>query len=121
METIRFAVMIDVTQLPRIRRVADWLDDQKATRDVRKLQEKYAPLTAEAEKQKNLDERDRLLSEWSIESDLVLHPSMDAKASASPRRREAVSPNFLRFPDSAHGPTTVSVSARSVDMGEQES
>src|SRR6266704_5404539 len=98
METIRkwFAVMTDVTQLPRIRRIADWLDDQKATRGVRKLQEKYAPLIAEAEKQKNLDERDRLLSEWSIESDLVLYPSMDAKANASPQRRETTESLFPR-------------------------
>jgi len=89
METIRkwFAAMTDVapmglfvTQLRRIRRVADWLDDQKATRDVRKLQEKYAPLIAEAERQKNLEERDRLLSEWSIESDLVLHPIYGRKS-----------------------------------------
>jgi hypothetical protein len=61
-------------QLRRIRLVADWLDDRQATRDIRKLRETYAPLVAEAEKQKNWNERDRLLEEQHLESNVILHP-----------------------------------------------
>jgi hypothetical protein len=61
-------------QLRRIRLAADWLDDRQATRDIRRLREKYAPLVAEAEKQKNRNERDRLLAEQSLESTFILHP-----------------------------------------------
>src|SRR6266849_2038929 len=61
-------------QLRRIRLVADWLDDRQATRDIRRLRGRYAPLVAEDEKQKNWDERDRLLAEQSLESTFILHP-----------------------------------------------
>ncbi len=46
-------------QLRRIRLVADWLDDRQATLDIHKLRERYAPLVAEAEKQKDWNERKR--------------------------------------------------------------
>jgi hypothetical protein len=61
-------------QARRMQFVADWLDDQAATRQVRELREKYAPLVATAEQDKDWDERERLLSEWGHESDVVLHP-----------------------------------------------
>lgn len=59
--------------LRQIRRVADWLQDQAATRELRNLRQKYSPLVAKAEQQKNWDERDRLLADWSSESDVILH------------------------------------------------
>jgi hypothetical protein len=66
-------------QVRRIQYVADWLDDQAATRQARKLQETYAPLVAKAEKDKDWDARDGLLSEWSLESNLVLDPVYERK------------------------------------------
>lgn len=58
----------------RIRLVADWLEDQEATRQVRKLQEKYAPLVAQAEKEQDWNTQQSLLSEWDFDSDAVLDP-----------------------------------------------
>ncbi len=61
-------------QLRRIRLVADWLDDRQATLDIHKLRERYAPLVAEAEKQKDWNERNKLLEEQHFDSNLILHP-----------------------------------------------
>jgi hypothetical protein len=58
----------------RIQFMADWIDDQAATWQARKLRERYAPLVAKAETDKDWNERDRLLSEWGYESDSVLDP-----------------------------------------------
>jgi hypothetical protein len=66
-------------QVRRIQYVTDWLDDQAATRQARKLQETYAPLVAKAEKDKDWDARDGLLSEWSLESNLVVDPVYERK------------------------------------------
>jgi hypothetical protein len=67
-------------QIRRVTAVADWLDDNKANRDIHELREKYEPQVTEAEKTKNRDERERLMSEWGFERDLVLHPVHARKA-----------------------------------------
>jgi hypothetical protein len=51
-------------QARRIQFLAEWLDDQAATRQVRELRERYAPLVATAEQDKDWNERERLLSDW---------------------------------------------------------
>ena len=45
-----------------------------AQRKARELRESYAPLVANAEKDKDWQGRDGLLSQWSSESDLLLRP-----------------------------------------------
>jgi len=67
-------------QLRRIQFIADWLDDRAATRQARELRESYAPLVAKAEKDRDWDARDGLLSQWSSESDLLLDPVYERKA-----------------------------------------
>lgn len=67
-------------QLRRIRAVADWLDDKKANRDIHELREKYEPQLTEAEKTKNREERETLMSQWGFERDLVLDPVHARKA-----------------------------------------
>jgi hypothetical protein len=66
-------------QLRRIQFIADRLDDRAATRQARELRENYAPLVAKAEKDKDWDARDGLLSQWSSESDLLLDPVYERK------------------------------------------
>jgi hypothetical protein len=76
-------------QARRIQFIADWLDDQTATQQARKLRESYAPLVAKAENDKEWSERDRLLSEWAFDSDAVLDPVYERKGerlSAKARR-----------------------------------
>jgi hypothetical protein len=63
-----------------IQRVADWLDDHKATRQERKLRVKFAPMVAAAERAKEWGKRDGLVSEWQFESDAVLDPLYARKA-----------------------------------------
>jgi hypothetical protein len=58
----------------KVQRIADWLDDLQATRDNRRLNERYSLLVSEAEKKKDVSERDCLVQEWELESDFVLHP-----------------------------------------------
>jgi hypothetical protein len=60
--------------LRKIERISDWLDEREASRADRKLREHYAPLVEQAENAKDWDARNQLLSEWSFESDSVLHP-----------------------------------------------
>jgi hypothetical protein len=54
--------------------IADWLDDREASSDARRLRQRFAPLVAAAEKKKDWTERDRVLSDWGTERDLVLDP-----------------------------------------------
>jgi hypothetical protein len=60
--------------------LGDWIDDRTATRQIQELQEKYAPLVTKAEKHKDWDERERILTDWAFESDSVLHPLYARKA-----------------------------------------
>ena len=69
-----------IRQLPVISAISDRLDDWKANRQVRSYRKFYAPKIAEAEKAKNWVERDSLLGEWQLESDLILDPVYARKA-----------------------------------------
>lgn len=65
--------------LRRIQRIADWLDDREATQKAKKNSQLYSPLIAEAEKKKDFEERDRLISEGSFERDAALDPVYQRK------------------------------------------
>jgi hypothetical protein len=60
--------------LLKFRVVSDWLDDRKARRQLRRLNEEYALLVKQAEGKKDWDEHGRLLAEWGFEEDSILHP-----------------------------------------------
>jgi hypothetical protein len=66
--------------LRSIQRIADWLDDRKATRQVRKVNEDFAPKVAAAKKEQKWEERDQLLSDWQFETDAALDPLYARKA-----------------------------------------
>jgi hypothetical protein len=64
--------------LRTIQVLADWFDDYTAKRQDRMLRHFYAPKVAE--KAKDWDPYQQLLSEWNFESDTVLHPVYARKA-----------------------------------------
>jgi len=66
--------------LRQIRWFADWLDDRRATRQDRQLREEYAPQVAEAEKSKDWNSQQELLSSWNFASNTVLDPVYARKA-----------------------------------------
>jgi hypothetical protein len=82
-----------LSRVRKIQFIADWIDDQAATWQARKLRERYAPLVAKAETDKDWNERDRLLSEWGFESDSVLDPVYARKGErlAAKARRYGIS------------------------------
>jgi hypothetical protein len=67
-------------KLPFVTAIKDRFDDLKASREIRRLREFYAPKVAEAEKAKDWNERGSVLSEWQFESEQVSHPVYARKA-----------------------------------------
>jgi len=61
-------------QVRRSQFVADWIDDREATRRAANLRDRYAPLVAKAENDKDWNEREKVLSDWAFDSDSVLDP-----------------------------------------------
>jgi hypothetical protein len=72
--TLLPAMAKSVWRIPIISAIHDRLDDWNANQELRRLRKLYAPKVAEAEKAKDEAERDSLLSEWQLESDLTLDP-----------------------------------------------
>src|SRR5262249_7081415 len=66
--------------LRKIRWFDDWLDDRTATRQDHELRQEFAPKVAEAEKARDWNKQQELLSEWQFESESVLDPVYARKA-----------------------------------------